>query len=190
MLGETFEIVTPKYRAINELVSHHPPIIAMHCQGENFEIEKTSILKVQFTGKALIATDPNYLSLKLSPLCKSGDENQHETYKFNTAKVIVGNLIIGNTYVEPQGAAEVVNQENGERCDIDYKLRGWSGSSKDMLVGIIKDSNGVAKYNINGKFTDKIVLKNLETSETEVIWEANELPENNHLMYNMNAFAL
>jgi hypothetical protein len=74
LLGETFEIVTPKFRAINELVSHHPPIIAMHCQGESFEIEKTSILKVQFTGKALIATDPNYLSLKLSPLCKSGDE--------------------------------------------------------------------------------------------------------------------
>ena len=59
-----------------------------------------------------------------------------------------------------------------------------------MLVGVIKDSKGTVKYNLNGKFTDKIELKNMETGESEVIWEANELPENNNLMYNMNAFSL
>lgn len=30
----------------------------------------------------------------------------------------------------------------------------------------------------------------MESGQSEVIWEANELPENHHLMYNMNAFSL
>ena len=59
-----------------------------------------------------------------------------------------------------------------------------------MLVGVIKDSKGVVKYNLNGKFTEKLELKNMETGEVEVIWEANEMPESNNLMYNMNAFSL
>ena len=59
-----------------------------------------------------------------------------------------------------------------------------------MLVGVIKDSKGAVKYNLNGKFTEKLELKNMETGEVEVIWEANEMPESNNLMYNMNAFSL
>jgi hypothetical protein len=31
MLGETFELVTPKYRFFSEQVSHHPPINCMNC---------------------------------------------------------------------------------------------------------------------------------------------------------------
>jgi hypothetical protein len=31
LLGETYELVSPKYRFLAELVSHHPPILAMNC---------------------------------------------------------------------------------------------------------------------------------------------------------------
>lgn len=31
LLGETFEVVTPKYRSVLEQVSHHPPVAAMYC---------------------------------------------------------------------------------------------------------------------------------------------------------------
>ena len=31
LLGETYELVAPKYRFLAELVSHHPPILAMNC---------------------------------------------------------------------------------------------------------------------------------------------------------------
>jgi hypothetical protein len=33
LLGETFEIVSHKYRFFIEQVSHHPPISAFHCEG-------------------------------------------------------------------------------------------------------------------------------------------------------------
>jgi len=31
LLGETYELVTPTYRAISEAVSHHPPVTALNC---------------------------------------------------------------------------------------------------------------------------------------------------------------
>lgn len=32
LLGETYELVTSKYRFFSEQVSHHPPITAYHCE--------------------------------------------------------------------------------------------------------------------------------------------------------------
>ena len=33
MLGETYELITNKYRLIIEMVSHHPPIAAYEVEG-------------------------------------------------------------------------------------------------------------------------------------------------------------
>lgn len=38
MLGETYELVTPRFRFFGETVSHHPPIDCVNCQGEGFEL--------------------------------------------------------------------------------------------------------------------------------------------------------
>mmetsp|Transcript_25632 Transcript_25632/g.39441 ORF Transcript_25632/g.39441 Transcript_25632/m.39441 type:complete len:132 (+) Transcript_25632:1431-1826(+) len=59
MLGETYEVVAPNYRAISEQVSHHPPVMAMKCEGEGFTMEKTMQATVKFTGKSIVANDPN-----------------------------------------------------------------------------------------------------------------------------------
>ena len=38
MLGETYELVTPQFRYFAEMVTHHPPICCMSCDGENFSM--------------------------------------------------------------------------------------------------------------------------------------------------------
>ena len=40
LLGETYELVTPKFRYFSEMVCHHPPIFALNVQGENFEVNR------------------------------------------------------------------------------------------------------------------------------------------------------
>lgn len=40
LLGETYELVNSKFRFFIEAVSHHPPIAAFDCQGENFRYYK------------------------------------------------------------------------------------------------------------------------------------------------------
>ena len=49
LLGETYELVTPGYRYLVEAVSTSPQILAMNCQGDNFEIEWTIESKMMFT---------------------------------------------------------------------------------------------------------------------------------------------
>jgi hypothetical protein len=51
MLGETYELVTPKFRYLSEMVCHHPPIVAFHCEGENFEVFKATQTKQKFNGR-------------------------------------------------------------------------------------------------------------------------------------------
>lgn len=53
LLGETYELVTPKYRYLAEAVSTSPSILAMNCQGKKFEIEWTIASKMVFTGKTV-----------------------------------------------------------------------------------------------------------------------------------------
>jgi len=51
LLGETYELVTPKFRFLSEMVCHHPPITAFHCEGKNFECYRMMETKQKFNGK-------------------------------------------------------------------------------------------------------------------------------------------
>lgn len=146
LLGETFEVVTSKYKAISEKVSHKPTILAMHCEGPSFELEKTVEVESKFTGKAFTVTIPNYSYLKLKQ--GNGHLMTGEDYKFNTAQVYVN--AIGTAYVDPMGVAEVINTTTGERCDIKYEARGFRATNKEKFEGLIKDQNNDKKYKISG----------------------------------------
>lgn len=190
LLGETFEIVTPTFRSIAEQVSHHPPVLAMHCQGQGYTISKTVNGLIKFTGKSITALDPNRFYLKIHPSCLKGALNDSEDYSFDNPKMMIGNLIIGDTYVEPQGATEIVNHSTGERCDLEFKPRGWTSQNKDSVFGEVRDSNGVPKYQIVGKYSQSMDVINVETQETWQIWKAPEQPESAERIYGMNNFAL
>lgn len=53
VLGETFEMMTKRYKMIVEQVSHHPPISAMHVKGRGYEMWMNSFLKSTFKGTHL-----------------------------------------------------------------------------------------------------------------------------------------
>lgn len=78
----------------------------------------------------------------------------------------VGAMGYGGRYVEPQGTQNVINHNTGETCEIKYRTSGWRASSKDQSVeAIIKDSNGIAKFEITGKYTSHLYVKNLQTGQ-------------------------
>jgi len=51
LLGETYELVTPKFRFMGETVSHHPPVFAVQMQGDGFESSRVCSFTQRFTGK-------------------------------------------------------------------------------------------------------------------------------------------
>ena len=57
-------------------------------------------------------------------------------------------------YVEPYGVVEIVNHDTGEKCELEYKQRGWTSRNKDSIYAVIKDSEGKAKYALAGKYTE------------------------------------
>jgi hypothetical protein len=77
-------------------VSHHPPVAALYCQGNGFTLSKLSSAKIRFTGKAILMTDNNRYYVNLD-VPNGGVEN----FSMETPKVVVGNLIIGESYTEP-----------------------------------------------------------------------------------------
>ena len=53
LLGETYEFVGPEYRLLVETVSHHPPIICIHLEGQGFSYYAVSETQAKFTGKSI-----------------------------------------------------------------------------------------------------------------------------------------
>lgn len=57
--------------------------------------------------------------------------DKKELYKFKEAKMIVGNIMIGERYIEPQGESTVICEETGDTALITFKQRGWSTKSSE-----------------------------------------------------------
>jgi len=68
LLGETYELVTNKFRLITEQVSHHPPITAYHIEASSYEVFSQQFTTTKFNGRSIITQPPNriYILLKLS----------------------------------------------------------------------------------------------------------------------------
>jgi hypothetical protein len=65
----------------------------------------------------------------IEPKCFKNQVIEKESYVITNARMHVGNLIIGERYLEPQGLVTVVNQMTGDYCEINYKARGnWFSS--------------------------------------------------------------
>jgi hypothetical protein len=57
LLGETYELVTPKFRYFSELLCHHPPIVGMECEGQGWKFFKILENTLKFNGKSILIND-------------------------------------------------------------------------------------------------------------------------------------
>lgn len=131
MLGETFELVTPKCRYIGEMVCHHPPIYGSHCQGENWEYERCGEAWQSFNGKVVTVTDPSSVKFRLHVKQDDGSL-QWETFTSTNPIIMIGNLFIGERYCELHGVYRITHDQTGEYAQCEFKPRGmWSTKSED-----------------------------------------------------------
>ena len=77
--------------------------------------------------------------------------------------MVVGNILIGSRYVEPQGTASVACEETGTTSEMEFKERGWITNDDELnyVKAVIKDKDGIETYTIEGKFTEKLYAENL-----------------------------
>lgn len=184
MLGETFELVTSKYRLVAEQVSHHPPVTAYFCESNNYEHISQLANTAKFNGRCVTVAPQGreYMRLKLA-------NGHYEDYSWSIPKTAAHNLLIGKMYIEMFGKSQLFNHTSGAICDIEWKERGWSGKP-DRVSGIVKSASGEQRYSIEGVFSESLVIRDIASGDEEVIFEMRPKPKNSDMMFNFSHFAL
>lgn len=188
LLGETYELVAPDFRYFSEQVSHHPPIACYTLEGLNYEVQRQFETVQQFTGKSVKIYDKNKQKVYLSMPC-----GMRETYLSKEPMMVVGNLFVGTTYVEPQGPSDITCADTNLTCSVEYKARtGWilKQENENYVSAFIKDQYGTKLYKIEGQYIKELIGTDLRTGEVTTLFRAAEKPQNYAKMFGMNLHAL
>lgn len=140
----------------------------------------------QFTGKQVKVFDQNWGEIDLTV------GEMIESYRFKEANMVVGNIVMGERYCEPQGQSEIRCDTTGDSASIMFKVRGWSTKSKDenSVQAIIKDKTGVECYKITGRYVESLYVEDLRSGEKWSVFNAPAKPQNYDKMFGMNILSL
>lgn len=182
ILGETYELECEGFRLISEQVSHHPPVTALHCTHPDFEFYGSLEPKTKFKA--------NYMHVNCDGTLHVNLLRWNEEYTWTKPNTSVHNIIIGQIYVDHHGSYTVYCPQTGIRADVTFKKAGWFEKCKQEVTASIFDSTGIPRYEINGKWSERLEMKDLATGEIRVMWNHAALPENSEFNYYFTDFAL
>ena len=131
ILGETFELVREDlgWKFVAEQVSHHPPIGCGQCDSKLWSFWFDSRFKNKFWGK----------SIEIHPLGKSHLKfKDGETFTWKKVTSCVHNIMAGEKYVEKYGDC-VIESSNGLKAKFTFAKSGWTSSSRNDVVGEVRD---------------------------------------------------
>lgn len=70
----------------------------------------------------------------------ANETKKYEEYSFENPKCLLGNVLIGEIYLEPIDTCRVVNYDRNEMAIVEYKARGWGGKTRDHVRAVVKDA--------------------------------------------------
>ena len=192
LLGETYELITDKYRFFGESVSQHPPILAIVAQGDGWSLHKNINAKMHFTGMQVQIKDSNIGTVELEVKGSDGKIAQEE-YKVQTPMMIVGNLLVpSKTFIEASGKQVISNEAAGVVAEINFMDRGWlSDYYTNRVEGEIKDTaTNEVRYKLEGYYTSEIYSIDVATEERTLVFKAPKHLDYRKDIYGMNALSL
>jgi hypothetical protein len=110
--------------------------------------------------------------------------------------LVIGNLMMGERYAEPQGVCRITNESTGDFADVEYKPRGlWSTkeSDKNFASAELRSKDGILKYSVEGKYTDVISATNVENGQSFEVYRAPNFPpgpQDPKKIYGMNLYSM
>ncbi|XP_071572987.1 oxysterol-binding protein 1 isoform X2 [Temnothorax nylanderi] len=154
LLGETYECDRTDdlgWRAISEQVSHHPPMLAQHCEGKKWRCWQEFTMASKFRGKYLQVIPLGTAHLEFN----SG--KQHYTWRKVTTTV--HNIIVGKLWVDQSGDMDIVNHKEGIKCHLKYiPYSYFSRDSQRKVKGVVMNSNKEVKWVVQGTWDSKIEI--------------------------------
>ncbi|XP_029159626.1 oxysterol-binding protein 1 isoform X3 [Nylanderia fulva] len=154
LLGETYECDRTDdlgWRAISEQVSHHPPMLAQHCEGKKWRCWQEFTMASKFRGKYL----------QVIPLGTAHLEFNHgqQHYTWRKVTTTVHNIIVGKLWVDQSGDMDIVNHKEGIKCHLKYiPYSYFSRDSQRKVKGVVMSSNKEVKWVVQGTWDAKIEI--------------------------------
>ncbi|RVW17648.1 Oxysterol-binding protein-related protein 1C [Vitis vinifera] len=202
LLGETYEADYPDkgLRFFSEKVSHHPMIVACHCEGTGWKFWADSNLKSKFWGRS-IQLDP------IGALTLEFDDG--ETFQWSKVTTSIYNLILGKLYCDHYGTMRI--QGNREySCKLKFKEQSIIDRNPHQddpsipsflteVQGIVQDRHGKTVATLFGKWDESMHYvigdcsgkgKGNDTlSESHLLWKQCRPPKF-PTRYNLTRFAI
>jgi hypothetical protein len=175
MLGETFEDERMKFVA--EKVSHHPPVVACHAEGDGWEFWCTSGAKQKISGK----------SFEIVPTGKAHVKIGDHHYEWKRPSSYMRNLISGDKYLEHVGKITI---ESNDKLSCELNFKEAKGSWKNVVVGNVLNRSDKVKAQLTGKWHEgfSLILDSTGTSR-RTLWRANAFPPHARQYYGFTSFA-
>ncbi|XP_019707422.1 oxysterol-binding protein-related protein 1C isoform X6 [Elaeis guineensis] len=191
LLGETYEADYPDkgLRFFSEKVSHHPMIVACHCEGNGWKLWGDSNLKSKFWGRSIQLDPVGVLTLEF---------DDGEVFQWSKVTTSIYNLILGKLYCDHYGTMRI--QGDCEySCKLKFKEQSIIDRNPHQVHGIVQDRNGKTVATLFGKWDESMHFvhgdclgkgKGSEPlSEAHILWNRSKPPKN-PTRYNLTRFAI
>ncbi|XP_012446768.1 oxysterol-binding protein-related protein 1C isoform X2 [Gossypium raimondii] len=191
LLGETYEADFPDkgVRFFSEKVSHHPMIVACHCQGTGWKLWGDSNLKSKFWGRSIQLDPVGVLTLEFD----DGD-----VFKWSKVTTSIYNLILGKLYCDHYGTMRIEGNRDYS-CKLKFKEQSIIDRNPHQVHGGVQDRNGKTVATLFGKWDESMHYANGDCSakgkgqdslsETHLLWKRSKPPKYS-TRYNLTRFAI
>lgn len=191
LLGETYEADYPDkgLQFISEKVSHHPMIVACHCNGTGWKFYGDSNLKSKFWGRSIQLDPVGVLTLEF---------DDGEVFKWSKVTTSIYNLILGKLYCDHYGTMRIQGNRNYS-CKLKFKEQSIIDRNPHQVQGIVQDTSGKTVATLFGKWDESMHYVNGDCSsrgkgteslsEAHLLWKRSEPPKF-PTRYNFTRFAM
>ncbi|XP_010682358.2 oxysterol-binding protein-related protein 1D [Beta vulgaris subsp. vulgaris] len=191
LLGETYEADYPDkgLRFFSEKVSHHPMVVACHCEGRGWKFWADSNLKGKFWGRSIQLDPVGILTLQFE---------DGETFQWSKVTTSIYNIIIGKIYCDHYGTMRIKGSGNYS-CKLKFKEQSIIDRNPHQVHGFVQDNRtGEKVAMLVGKWDEAIyyVLGDPTTkpkgydpmTEAVLLWERDKSATKTR--YNLTPFAI
>uniref|UniRef100_A0A7N0ZXI2 PH domain-containing protein n=1 Tax=Kalanchoe fedtschenkoi TaxID=63787 RepID=A0A7N0ZXI2_KALFE len=191
LLGETYEADFPDkgIRFFSEKVSHHPTIIACHCEGKGWKFWGDSNLRTKFWGRSIQLDPVGVLTLEF---------DDGEIFQWSKVTTSIYNLILGKLYCDHHGVMHIRgNRQFSSR--LRFKEQSILDRNPHLVDGFVEDASGKKVATIYGKWDDSLHYSSVDgdgrpkecskSPDASLLWKKNTPPVN-VTRYNLTSFAI
>ncbi|XP_078429764.1 OSBP(oxysterol binding protein)-related protein 1C [Wolffia australiana] len=148
LLGETFEAEYPDkgIRFLSEKVSHHPMVVACHCEGKGWRFWGDSDLKSKFWGRSIQLDPVGVLTLEF---------DDGEIFRWSKVTTSIYNLILGKLYCDHYGTMRIQGNKDYS-CKLKFKEQSIIDRNPHQVQGIVQDRYGKTVATLIGKWDESI----------------------------------